>query len=381
MKTTSASPLVVLLLTITTQLSAQRNIRVEAYNDDISYALDLRAVASVFGDARNLEDFERRLNDNDNGISNLDLNNDGYIDYLRVIETNEKNVHLVVIQAVLGQDFYQDVASIVVERTRRNQFYVQVIGDPFMYGYDYIIEPYFARVPYIVNWFWSPRYVRWYSPYYWDYYPRYYHYRNPVHIDIYLGHIHGRINYDHRYRYSSHRRNDDIVRIYAPVGRNDYGKRYPEKNFDKRHYNEGVRNSYELGSRRDENTRMNNSRENQSGRDENSRRSYDSNRNNNDNRSGSRSDVRTDQKKDEKQYNSGRTNNNERNNSYNRNQTPNNDNKDRNVKAERPVVKRENVETRNESRTKPSDASVRKPSETRSDQGRTRSTQENNSRR
>ncbi|MDR2848747.1 MAG: hypothetical protein LBV39_06535, partial [Bacteroidales bacterium] len=57
---------------------------------DISYNLDLRAVASIFADARNLEDFEYRLNNVDHGISNLDLNNDGFIDYLRVVETFEK---------------------------------------------------------------------------------------------------------------------------------------------------------------------------------------------------------------------------------------------------------------------------------------------------
>lgn len=88
------------------QLQAQNRITVEAYNNDISYYLDLKAVASVFGDSRDLEDFERRINDYDSGISNLDLNGDGYIDYLRVIETSENNVHLVVIQAVLDRDTY-----------------------------------------------------------------------------------------------------------------------------------------------------------------------------------------------------------------------------------------------------------------------------------
>lgn len=35
-------------------------------------------------------------------ISNLDLNQDGYVDYLRVVETVEGNTHVFVIEAVLG---------------------------------------------------------------------------------------------------------------------------------------------------------------------------------------------------------------------------------------------------------------------------------------
>jgi hypothetical protein len=157
MKAKFASLLVVVLLTATAQLSAQRSITVEAINDDISYYLDLKAVATVFGDSRDLEDFERRLNDYDSQISNLDLNSDGEVDYLRVIETSEKNVHLVVIQAVLDRDVYQDVATIVVERDKYRRSYVQVVGDPFLYGYNYIIEPVYYRTPYILSWFWTPR--------------------------------------------------------------------------------------------------------------------------------------------------------------------------------------------------------------------------------
>ena len=158
MKTKLASLLMVLFLTTTIQLSAQRRVTVEAINNDISYSLDLKAVASIFGDSRTLEDFERRLNDYDAQISNLDLNSDGEIDYLRVIETSENNLHLVVIQAILDRDVFQDVATIVVERDRNRRTYVQVIGDPYMYGYNYIIEPVYLRTPRIFSWFWTPRY-------------------------------------------------------------------------------------------------------------------------------------------------------------------------------------------------------------------------------
>ena len=43
--------------------SAQSQTTVYAKNSDISDNLDLRAVASIFGESANLQDFERRLND------------------------------------------------------------------------------------------------------------------------------------------------------------------------------------------------------------------------------------------------------------------------------------------------------------------------------
>lgn len=253
MKTKVASLLVVLLIT-TTQLSAQQRITVEAQNDDISYNLDLKAVASVFGDSKDLEEFERRLNDYDSQISNLDLNNDGEVDYLRVIETYEKKVHVVVIQAVLDRDIFQDVASIVVDRSRSNRTVVQVIGDPYMYGSNYIIEPIYYHTPSIFSYFWRRHYHSWYSPYYWGYYPSYYRYRRPFEINIYLSHIHTHINTRYDYRYSNYRRNNHSYNLHSSISRNDYYRVHPEKSFEKR--NVKVINKYDFEkNNRSESTR------------------------------------------------------------------------------------------------------------------------------
>ena len=123
-----------------TQIQAQNRTSVNAMNAEISDNLDLRAVASIFGDSKDLQDFERRLNDPELQISNLDLNNDNEVDYLRVIETVENRTHLIIIQSVLDEDVYQDVATIDVEKGRNNKIHVQVIGDVFMYGENYILS-------------------------------------------------------------------------------------------------------------------------------------------------------------------------------------------------------------------------------------------------
>jgi len=247
MKAKVASLLVVLLLT-TTQCMAQKRITVEAESYDISNNLDLQAVASVFGESDNLQDFEMKLNDFDSKISNLDLNNDGEVDYLRVIETSENNIHVVVVQAVLDRDVFQDVATIVVEKNRNRRTYVQVIGDPYLYGSNYIIEPVYVYTPHIFSFFWGSSYSRWYSPYYWGYYPTYYHYRNPYEVNIYLSNINRHVNHQHRYYYTERYRNDYALKLHNKLSRNDYGNKYPNRNFSDR--NKNVKNKQEYDNRR-----------------------------------------------------------------------------------------------------------------------------------
>ena len=168
--------LATLLLAFTTFAMADETITVTATNDDISGGLDLKTVAALFGQAKNVEEFETMLNNPDSAYTNLDLNGDGQVDYLRVVETQLDKKHLVVIQAVLAKDIFQDVASIYVEKDETTQqVTTQVIGDEYIYGVNYVIEPVYIYTPYIYDWFWGPYWVCWHSPYYWGYYPHWWH--------------------------------------------------------------------------------------------------------------------------------------------------------------------------------------------------------------
>lgn len=239
MKTKLASLLVVLSL-ITTLCMAQKKITVEAQNSDISNNLDLKAVATAFGESSDLQEFEKKLNDYDSQISNLDLNKDGQVDYLRVIEKTENGIHVVEIQAVLDKDVYQDVASIVVEKDQNNNPTVQVIGDPYIYGNNYIIEPFYAYTPSIFSFFWGSNYYSWNSPYYWGYYPTYYHHCRPYEINDYYSNVYSHIDHNQRYYYTNNIRNASAARMISSVRRNDLGVRYPDRSFSNR--NENVRN-------------------------------------------------------------------------------------------------------------------------------------------
>ncbi|MBO4551245.1 MAG: hypothetical protein J5733_10995, partial [Bacteroidaceae bacterium] len=105
--------------TTTVRTSASRatstTVRVNAMTTDISMHLDLQAVAAAFAQSSSIEEFEMILNSSRYMISNLDLNHDGYIDYLRVMEVINSYNHVFVIQAVLAYNVYQNVAALTLE--------------------------------------------------------------------------------------------------------------------------------------------------------------------------------------------------------------------------------------------------------------------------
>ena len=250
----------ILILSILSVLSisgifAQDRTTVTATNSDISDNLDLRAVASIFGDSQNLDDFERRLNDPKARISNLDLNGDNQVDYLRVIESIEGNAHLIIIQSVLGRDTFQDIATVEVERDRQNRVQIQVVGDVYMYGDNYIYEPVYAYTPVIYNTFWVSNYRPYYSSWNWGYYPSFYIAWSPFPIFTYQNHIGICISNHNYYHYVNYRRCGDAYNNYYNGRRgNAYEMEYPNRSFS--HRNNGYANRYEMDNNRT-NTRGN----------------------------------------------------------------------------------------------------------------------------
>ncbi len=223
---------------------AQDRTTINATSSEISDNLDLRAIASIFGDAKTLEDFERQLNDPKIQISNLDLNDDNQVDYLRVIESVEGNAHLIIVQAVLGRDNYQDVATIEVEKDRNNQVQVQVVGDVYMYGQNYIYEPVYVTTPIIYSSFWIPTYRPYCSIWYWDYYPTFYYAWNPCPVFRYRNNIGLYINFNHHYNYVNSRSCHRAVALYDGRRSNYCERTAPNRGFAYR--NNNVKNRYEL---------------------------------------------------------------------------------------------------------------------------------------
>ena len=231
---------------------ADETVTVTATSSDISENLDLKTVATLFGQAKDLEQFEQMLNNPDSAFSNLDLNGDGEVDYLRVIETADNNRHLVVIQAVLAKDIYQDVASVFVEKDNTTQSVtIQVVGDEYIYGTNYIIEPVYIHRPLIYDWFWGTSWVCWHSPYYWGYYPHWWRPYYCVDPFVYWDHC-----YWHHYHYpicsyrTGHHHHPHYRSMHQHVGRNDFAIRHPERSFATRNASRNITNARTLDQNR-----------------------------------------------------------------------------------------------------------------------------------
>ena len=239
--------LAAMCLMMSTWLWADETITVTATSSDVSENLNLRTVATLFGQAKDLEEFEALLNNPDSAYSNLDLNGDGDVDYLRVVETADGSKHLVVIQAVLAKDIYQDVASIFVDKDEEETVTIQVVGDEYVYGTNYIIEPVYLYRPLIYDWFWGASWVAWHSPYYWDYYPHWWHHHHCIDPFLYWDHC-----YWHHYHHpicsyrTAHHHHPHFHGMHHAVRRNDMAVRHPERSFATRNASRSVQNARAL---------------------------------------------------------------------------------------------------------------------------------------
>ncbi|WP_123922179.1 hypothetical protein [Flavobacterium plurextorum] len=214
--------------------------------------LNLYAVLDVFQKSKTLEDFEKALNDPETKVNNLDLNNDGEIDYIEIESHKEGNTHVIVLQVAVNSKETQDVAVIEVDKDKKNNVHVQAIGDEDLYGKNYIVEPadtvsgtpnpgYKGDQTVIINnnttnnyntttspsyvstsvsawpvvlFLFSPVYVAYRSPWYWGYYPPYWRPWRPVYYHDYWGY-HGHYYSNRYYRRTTVIRNPRYYNSYA----------------------------------------------------------------------------------------------------------------------------------------------------------------------
>ena len=182
--------------------------------------LNLYAVLKLFQESETLEGFERKLNEENSEINNLDLNNDGKTDYIKVIDNVDGNVHTIVLQVDVSVTEKQDVAVFTVQKDAAGKVQVQLIGDEALYGKNYIVEPnaednvgetpnpgytgnkttvagkqvtvektttvVMASWP-VVRYIYLPTYSIWNSPWYWNYYPDYWAPWQPLYWHAYWG--------------------------------------------------------------------------------------------------------------------------------------------------------------------------------------------------
>jgi hypothetical protein len=235
-------PGVLMLLTTST-------LKVQAQNQPDSSGLpgdnfSLQGALDLFKKAGSPEEFEKLLNSEDSKVNNLDLNEDGNTDYIKVVSKRENDVQIFVLQALVSENESQDIAVIELEKTGSENAVIDIVGDEDIFGEETIVEPEdnpgnafnvnnssrlatgpnteFAENGIVVNvWGWpcvryvyAPAYVVWVSPFTWRARPVWYRPWRPLAYTVYR---------PLRYRYRPHyavvttRRVVVAPRIYKPM--------------------------------------------------------------------------------------------------------------------------------------------------------------------
>ncbi|KAA3611383.1 MAG: hypothetical protein DWQ05_20665 [Calditrichaeota bacterium] len=166
---------------------AQDDVTIIAPTSEAAEGLDLTAVSELFKDTESLEEFEKQLNDPETEINNLDLDDNGEVDYIRIVEDVVDDTHIIILQVPLGEDEFQDVATIEVEKNGEEDYNLQVRGNEEIYGPDYYIAPAHVHIhawP-IIPWIYRPVYRPYRSTFYFGFYPRWWRPYRPVTVNVY----------------------------------------------------------------------------------------------------------------------------------------------------------------------------------------------------
>ena len=221
----------------------------------------LQGALAMFKQASSIEEFEKLINTENKNVNNLDLNGDGEIDYIKVIDKSEKDAHAFVLQVAVSENENQDIAVIELEKTGDTTAILQIVGDEEIFGEQTIVEASdegdemynntdakdngpstvfleFNRI--VVNVFlwpsvrfvYRPAYVPWVSPWSWRHYPGWWRPWHPLawhiyHPRVFVYRRHCAVVYTHRvvvaHRiYTPYRTNSTIVRTRTTVARNNY---------------------------------------------------------------------------------------------------------------------------------------------------------------
>jgi hypothetical protein len=200
----------------------------------------LQGALAMFKESKSLDDFEKRINQKDNNVNNLDLNGDGKVDYVRVVADKKDDVHIVVLQVPVSKAELQDVAVIEIEKDGAESAYVQILGDEALYGETIVVEPKedgepsdpgvikkgpagytysYPRFYYnvwgwpCIGWMYAPVYVVYISPWYWNYWPGWW---SPWYPYPWRYHYMSAWHYHHHYHYAPYHRSTYAHAIYTP---------------------------------------------------------------------------------------------------------------------------------------------------------------------
>ena len=146
--------------------------------------LDLQALGELVKNSTSAQDIEDKLN-NTGSINNLDLNNDGQVDYIKVTEYGDGNSKGFSFTVDLPNNETQEIATIEVQRGDGGA-QMNIHGNQQLYGNQGYYQSHYSLGDLMIMHYLFTPHRPYYSPYRYGYYPSYYHsyrsrpYRNSV---------------------------------------------------------------------------------------------------------------------------------------------------------------------------------------------------------
>ncbi len=183
--------IVIVFFTPSESTSYNYNVQVNSFSSYASDGLDLQAVGSLLKDTESAADLEKKLNSASTGINNLDLNEDGAVDYIRVSEYGEGDLRGFSLSTELSPGDEQEIATIEVEKVG-DQAKVQMHGNSQIYGPNHYHQSSFSFVDMLLlSYLFSPH-TSYFSPFGYGYYPNYYNSYSTRSPDVYRSQNTGR---------------------------------------------------------------------------------------------------------------------------------------------------------------------------------------------
>jgi hypothetical protein len=151
---------------------------------------DLQRVGDIVKRSRSPEEFERYLN-RPGGINNLDLNGDGYADYISVREYNDLNDPYsrgLSMYTQYGPDQIQEIGDVLFYRDQPQYPGARILlrGDPRMYGDNFYYQNnWLDQSLQLVSYLFNGNRDVYSTPYYYDNYPTWYQTYDVVETPVY----------------------------------------------------------------------------------------------------------------------------------------------------------------------------------------------------
>ena len=150
--------------------SDQYNVNVQTMSS-ASDGLDLKAVGVLLKKAETAEEFEKLLNSSKEGVNNLDLNEDGQVDYILVSEYGDEQVKGFSLTTEPAAGEVQELATIEVEKVSDSDARMQISGNEQIYGQNHYHHSSFGMMDMLILGYIFRPHTAFASPYGYGNYP------------------------------------------------------------------------------------------------------------------------------------------------------------------------------------------------------------------